>query len=265
MLGKVPTKNKNDFYLVRLIQEGLSAFMEADIIVDYSLANIENIRLSQQHDILIPKLVYIPSIPFEYEPFYGKHSRNSVTSCVLVFDDGSRRGIILHKLNGLVPVKNAYFNSLLDLQTLWDDSKILVNVHQTDQHHTLEEFRILPALSRGVIVVSEWVPLAHIMPFHEYIIFCDYDDIPKTVKHVYDNYESYRDRFFGNSSKLGEIFAKMKTDAMNDLERVVLKLLNASTMSANSNKIIHGFTPFSVIDDKNSPIRLVNISKLSYD
>ena len=87
-------------------------------------------------------------------------------------------------------------------------NKILINVHQTDHHHTFEELRVLPALLNGVIIISEDVPLKDKIPYNEFIIWSDYDKIVDKVKEVYENYEFYYNKIFVNSN-LSEILMSM--------------------------------------------------------
>ena len=56
------------------------------------------------------------------------------------------------------------------LQTLYKNTKILINIHQTDHHHTFEELRVLPALQCGVLVICEHSPLSNLIPGNDYII-----------------------------------------------------------------------------------------------
>jgi hypothetical protein len=43
-------------------------------------------------------------------------------------------------------------------------------MHQKEQYNTLEEFRVLPALLRGAVIVAEDVPLREVVPYHRYAI-----------------------------------------------------------------------------------------------
>jgi len=44
--------------------------------------------------------------------------------------------------------------------------------------------------------VSEWIPLHHLLPFKDYIIFERYEMLAEKVIEVKNNYETYRDKFF---------------------------------------------------------------------
>ena len=110
------------------------------------------------------------------------------------------------------------------MKEVYDASAILLNIHQTPHHHTLEEMRILPALMRGVVVISEIVPLAETVPYSSFIVWSSINDLPATITDVLTNYETYFDRFFGPESKLPCILTAMRSKAYRDLEKGILKL-----------------------------------------
>ena len=96
------------------------------------------------------------------------------------------------------------------LREIYDFSKILINIHQTDTNHTFEELRVLPALSRGVIIISELSPYIDEIPYWEFIIWSEYDKLCETVLDVIKNYEYYQKKLFNN--KLNDILIKIKKD-----------------------------------------------------
>jgi hypothetical protein len=108
------------------------------------------------------------------------------------------------------------------MMRLYDRSAILLNVHQTPHHHTLEEFRVLPALLRGVVVISEVVPLVEHVPFREYVVWSTLADFPATTRRVLEHYEEYHGRFFGSEGGLEAVLAGMRERALAGLERQVL-------------------------------------------
>ena len=75
-------------------------------------------------------------------------------------------------------------------------TKILINIHQTDHHDTIEELRILPAIQCGVIVISEISPLSELVHYHPYIIWTSYDTILDKANEVLENYDEYHKSIF---------------------------------------------------------------------
>ena len=221
--GNIATYDKTNAYLVRI--ECVECYKSADIVVDYSSLNMENIRTSGVfNDDFVHKSTYAPAIPFPYDPYHKNHSQVLLNTAYS--RSGGRRSLItnqIFKVLGRQSLSNMYFETLPWFMEDLDNVKILVNVHATDFDHTLEEFRILPALLRGVVVVSEWVPLHHLLPYKDYIIFETFDKLVEKVVEVVNNYDSYRDKFFGPRSKLNETIHRMKETALHELERRVLE------------------------------------------
>jgi hypothetical protein len=139
--------------------------------------------------------------------FYGEKSK-----VITLFESNSnnRRRNILEQMNKLkinnYEVNNCFSNECL--LELYNETKIMVNVHQTEHHHTFEELRVLPALINGVIIISEDVPLKEKIPYNEFIVWADYDNISNKTLDVLNNYELYYDKIFKNP-KLTNILNEM--------------------------------------------------------
>jgi hypothetical protein len=110
------------------------------------------------------------------------------------------------------------------MKAVYDASAIMLNIHQTPYHHTLEELRILPALMRGVVIISETAPLIETVPYAAFIVWSSIDALPATIADVTTHYETYFDKFFGPGSKLPCILATMRSNGYRDMERRILKL-----------------------------------------
>jgi hypothetical protein len=137
------------------------------------------------------------------------------TDIITLFDQNgnARRSNILNELKN-IGVDNKMITNCFSHECLlntYDKTKIMVNVHQTDHHHTFEELRVLPALLNGVIVISENVPLKEMIPYNEYIIWSSYEDIPSKTLEVMTNYSYYFDKLFTNGD-IGLMLDKIKTN-----------------------------------------------------
>ena len=189
-------KSDEGYYLVRI--DKFSYINSLDMIIEYSLPNIENIKISGEFDDYLSKVFYVA--PMLYKPNFNGFKTDVIT----LFDHNGnpRRSNILNKLKEH-GVDNKIVTECFSHECLlntYDKTKIMVNVHQTDHHHTFEELRVLPALLNGVIIVSEDVPLKETIPYNEFIIWCSYDDIPKKTLEVINNYDYYFDKLFTNSN-----------------------------------------------------------------
>jgi hypothetical protein len=159
----------NELYHCRIVDPDL--YLTSDIIIEYSMMNIYNMESTSVWRRFLKKVVYVPAIPFDYEPS-SSNNRNESISRTIIYLPG-RRYQILHELNsaGMTTTNHAESYTLSDQSLIYSRTKILLNIHQSENHHTLEEFRVLPALLRGAIIVSEDIPIKHVVPYHNYIIW----------------------------------------------------------------------------------------------
>lgn len=221
--GNVPSLfNDSEKYIVRIVN--LFEYYKYDYIMEYSLPNIENIKLSNRFDKnFIDKILYLPPLVYDYEVNNQKRKIDILTTFMDTINQPRRNQFLDQISQQNMPHINV--NSKHDkheLQKLYDDTKIIVNIHQTDHHHTLEEFRILPAITRGVVIISENVPLKQVVPYHEYIIWCNIENVFDTINDVYNNYTEYYDKFFGKDSQLKTIIQDLEDDAFNKIDEKLL-------------------------------------------
>jgi hypothetical protein len=254
-IGNIPYKAENQNsqnYLVRIVN--YDTLNLSDIVIDYSIPNIINVRESQLFDSFFKKMVYIS--PYLYEPitdnFDTFSKRNIVTLTTFPYSPTTlssfRRTMFLYNMNSLcykeiidnpssanpevIIKKHTNISGCFEsekLKELYKNTKILINVHQTEHHDTLEELRILPALLCGVIVISEYSPLYKEVPYYDYIVWSSYGNMLYNVKDVLNNYEFYYSKIFGDS-KLDKLkkFTELRVDDYNALEGKILGFIEKS-------------------------------------
>ena len=182
--------NNNNKYFVRIDNYQILNF--SDIIIDYSIPNLHNISCSGLFNDFSRKHIYIaPSI---YENIYiNTKNRNIQSLTTFINTNEPRRKSLLNNIK-TKNLEHKNINNCFNknkLQELYQNTKILINIHQTDHHDTFEEVRCLPALQNGVLIVSEKSPLNHLIPYNDLIIWSEYNNIIEKVKDVLDNYEEY--------------------------------------------------------------------------
>lgn len=192
--------NKDNNYLVRIVN--LNDHINSDIIIDYSNPNIYNVKSSGYYNDFSDKHIYIsPSI---YETIYINMENRKISSLTTFINvNEPRRHKLLENIKNNNHFNNININNCFDkndIENLYRDTKVIINIHQTPHHDTFEELRCLPALQNGVIIVAEKSPLNHLIPYNELIIWCEYDDIINKVKDVLDNYEEYHSKIFTNDN-----------------------------------------------------------------
>jgi len=199
-------KHEDGTYLIR-IQE-FDYINSLDCIIEYSLANIHNISTNDRFKDYLKKVAYVSAAYYDIN--FDKTEKTDIIT-TFVDNSNSRRNKILNDLVDVnVPnkkIENCF--SSIELNNVYKKTKIMVNVHQTEHHHTFEEFRVLPALMTGVLVVSEKVPLTEIIPYSNFIIWSDYKDIAKTTLDVMNNYDEYYNKIFTNGN-LSNVLMELK-------------------------------------------------------
>jgi hypothetical protein len=202
--GNVFTNN-GEPYLVRI--ERYDELSNGDIIIDYSIPNICNVFLSKQYDNFFKKMLYISPVLYVYDlQKYNFNKRKISLLTTFINTNEPRRRALLDKIKSY-NLEHKNVNDCFDktkLEELYLNTKIIINIHQTNDHHTFEELRCLPALLSGVIVISEISPLNNLIPYNDLIIWTSYDDVIKTTIKVIDNYDYYYNKIF-NSKILSEL------------------------------------------------------------
>ena len=183
-------------YLARLLHR--PALAAADLVLDYSHANAQHLRDAGGFDDVLAHTAVIA--PLLHKHCFTRDGRD-LSSLTLFSDAGEgRRGRFLAaaRARGL-PIRNLKrcFDSAV-LQAQYRRARVLVNVRRSDHHDTIEELRILPALQRGVIVVSEDGPLRHTLPYARFIVWTHYDTLVEQVASVLRDYDAWHARLFGN-------------------------------------------------------------------
>jgi len=183
-------------YLARLLHR--PALAAADLVLDYSHANVLHLRNTGGFDDVLAHTVVVT--PLLHEHCFTRDGRDR-SSLTLFSDAGEgRRGRFLAaaRARGL-PIRNLKrcFDSDA-LQAQYRRTRVLVNVRRSDHHDTIEELRILPALQSGVIVVSEDGPLRHTLPYARFIVWAHYDTLVEQVADVLRDYDTWHMRLFGD-------------------------------------------------------------------
>lgn len=186
-------------YLVRV--DRYNELSKADIVIDYSLPNIHHVLVSGLFSDIVKKHVYVScSI---YEPYFIKYNRNISFLTTFINTNEPRRrrllDMIQEKKMDHTNVSNCF--DKLGIETLYKNTKILINIHQTDHHHTVEELRILPAIQCGIIVISEISPLSELVPYNPFVIWTSYDNILDKAAEVLENYDEYHKSIFTENIK----------------------------------------------------------------
>jgi GT2 family glycosyltransferase len=195
-IGAVPLMDGNGRYLVRVAH--LPRLLRQDLVIEYSDANLANLVRGGHHASLCPKLALVAPLPHALH--LAREHRPLPLVCLFGDRRQPRRAQLLdaarQRALPLRPVEGIFTTS--GLERLYRSTRVLVNVHQTDDHHTAEDLRIVPALQNGVVVVSEDVPLRETLPYHPFVIWVPYDALLDTAAAVLADYDAEHRRLFGD-------------------------------------------------------------------
>lgn len=214
-IGKLIDDDNNN-YFVRI--DRYNTLKNSDIIIDYSIPNIHHVNSCEMLKSFSDKHIYISSSI--YNSYFIKENRNITTLTTFINTNEPRRALLLENIKkqdiNHINVNNCFEKKAL--QDLYKNTKILINIHQTNHHHTFEELRVLPALQCGVIVICENSTLSELIPYNDYIIWTSYDKILEKTIEVINNYDYYHDLIFNNEkkNKLCD-FNKTNYNTLNDI------------------------------------------------
>jgi len=213
--GKIKTKDDEN-YLVRVTNYNNNIIN--DFIIDYSIPNIINVKESNLFEDYSEKIIYIA--PMLYEKKWKIKERNINCLTTFINTNEPRRINLLNEIKNQ-NISHININNCFDskeLEKLYLNTKILINIHQTEHHHTFEELRVLPAILCGVLVICEDSPLKEKIPYHEFIIWTNYENILSKTMEVSKNYYLYYNKIFKNN----DIFSKLNELNYNGLKSKLL-------------------------------------------
>lgn len=198
-------------------------YLESDVIIEYNIPAIVHMKHTPCLDqYLLKKMIYAPSLPF-LDCTMSAISRQRENPIVSLISNRMeyRRNCIMDSLSARYGHNYTNITGTFDysqLQKIYQTSKILVNIHQTWHHHNIEEFRVLPALSQGCIIISERVPYVEYLPYSPFIIWADYDNILQTVDKVILNYNVIWSTLYGHN-QVAKLVYLMKAAFFSSMDR----------------------------------------------
>jgi len=187
-----------------------------DGVIEYSLPNIINMQTCSDERILeySKKCRYIA--PLIYDTDRLENNKRSGVFTLFTLGSSPRRDLF-HKSTGIENISGVFSSS--KLSDLYYNKAIMVNIHQTEHHHTFEELRVLPALSQGVVIVAEESPLKQHIPYSDSIMWSSLENMSDVIRDVESNYQSYREKLFTN--KLSKTLQKLRQNNAANISKLV--------------------------------------------
>ncbi len=194
--GSVDAPGGHEKYLARLVG-GDASYARASSVIDYSAPNIQNILRSSLAASYAGRAHYVAPLLTTARGALGKRS-HVVVATMHGSPDSGRRGMVKEQLRAMgIDVINIS-NVWADYEEHFDQIAVLLNVHQTPHHHSLEELRVLPAILREVVVVSEEFPLQHELVYGDVVLTSALGELAATVRRTVQSYEDVWDALYGD-------------------------------------------------------------------
>jgi hypothetical protein len=210
-IGDIPVigEGSSENYLVR-IPGGTRVRPDSTQIIEYSVPNLINVHQSELREVYSGKSHYIAPLlsPRMVNPSPQSRDVSKAFTFMSLPEGGDRRTEIIEGLSRS-GIQTANIQGLVgDANEAMSRVGVLLNLHQTDHHHTLEELRILPALLQGVLVLSEPSPLIAEVPYSKFVTFATIQDMPDLLSDLLANHERIWDETF-NSGAFNEVISGM--------------------------------------------------------
>ena len=188
-------------------------------VIEYSYSNVLHIEKSGFGYLYKDKAIYISPVFVEFSPRWMFEEK--IHGCVTAFGDTNfgRRAEFLARLKSLkikIENKSGNYNNY---EALFGENSLLVNIHQTDLHSTLEELRVLPALACGLLVVSEESPFQDDLIYQDFIEFARLDEMPFLLEKIAGlSAKELSNKFPRN--KLGEIYSQLRENNLKEMNKI---------------------------------------------
>jgi hypothetical protein len=234
-ISQYPISPLDPNYRFRLISE--HELKLCDVIVGYNeidVRHFESLPVSHPYRDFLKKFVYVPYLPvgiFDRSNL-SLSTNNRDIDVLTLFTNGSitcptrhQRRLFFEKLH-----KTSFFSVNLsnvsdpsEMASFFSRSKVIIHVSQSLFHRNHSEISLLPALSYGVIVMSEKCAIHTQFKYSKFIIWSDYDSIIDTIQNVLSNYESYFTKI-QKDPDLANTLIEMKNQASSEFKNILQKI-----------------------------------------
>lgn len=192
--GALVIPESSERYLVRIAD--FSRLIKANVIFDYSRINLHNIQSNFAFQAYAKKTFCIS--PTLYPLFIGTEGREGAITLFGNPDD-SRRKYFLDSLKKHRVASQNIQGIYSNIDAVYRQVKIVINIRQTEYHDTLEELRVLPALRSGAIVICESAPYAEKTWYSKFILWGSLAELPDLIADTHINYNQIHAQIFGTS------------------------------------------------------------------
>jgi hypothetical protein len=172
-----------------------------------------------------PLNIYIPARYYNYNHF----TTDRVFDIVLLGENNTERQKrfidTVNETHNLNPIVVNNIRNLEQSLFLYKNTKIIINIHPSDNDTIFDEMIYLPPFSSGVIIISEKTVLSHLLPYNNFIFWSDIENMPNTVKYVLENYNTIFNVIYGDNT-VKDIIGTLYTNAIYEINKCINYLDN---------------------------------------
>lgn len=212
--------NSSQMYIGQLIDRNLYKFFDV-VVINHADNGLNDIRF-------INKVTYVPSFPPKHLHQHQHHQQQPTGKLIVVFYHlllPNRIRTLVAEMRAqnldVIAINASEINTVHNLTRILDDTKVLLNIHQSDYNHMFDDQFVLPALLRNVLVISEISVNEASVPYKMYVTWCKIHEMVAMTNNMINNYQTEYTKVHGLDSKKGQLLANMVTTAKTTLENVI--------------------------------------------
>ena len=162
--------------------------------------NLEIIDYSEEN---IPYHKNIYKNSFLLNPIFKYDFKKIKNIDILSINNNDYRKSVLNKINLNNKYNIEFINNTYGIErdSLYNRTKVYVNIHCSQKHNTMELIRIINLLYNNVIVITQKSIYDKLLFVRNNLIICNNDEeLEKYTLDILDNYKYYYNLFFNNES-----------------------------------------------------------------
>jgi len=167
----------------------------------------------------IPLYIYTIYIPPRYY-IYNHFTTTRMFDIVLLGKNNTeRQKQFINTMNrdyNLNPIIIYNICNIEESLQLYKNTKIIINIHASDNEIIFDEITYFPPFSSGVIIISEKTILSHLLQYNNFIYWNNIEDIPNTAKYILENYNTVFNSIYGNNT-VKDTIGTIYTNAIDEI------------------------------------------------
>ena len=189
--------NYKKIYFINIEQMSHPSYYRMISSLDH---NLNIIDYSEENTKYLEKIF---NSVFLFPPFFQNYNidiKKKYIDLLSINNNAYRNDIIdkikLDKKYSVLLLDNCYGNMR---DNYFNNSKIYLNIHCSNEHLTMELIRLVNLIMKKVIIISQPTIYNELLFLSKYIIICnDNNNLQNYIEEILNNYNKYYDKIYGN-------------------------------------------------------------------